>query len=412
MSAVPPQGGFLAGLGSLLGGGTTPEEQQRAAIFQAGLATLAGAQQPGATFGGALFGGLQTGAGVLQQAQQNAFQSKQLKNREEREDRLEKSQLARDKLAADEQARKDRERSAGAGTRFAAGVEKYKADPLGYYNVVSRDPDLQAAFQQSGIDPAAITTPQQVLQVSQQLGALGGIGADPARAQVVPSEIQEFQYYQSLSPKDRETYLQVKRNSQPYQLADSAGGQVRINRVTGEMIPVTSAAEEGEGRGVRAAGEASGKTIGEAKAAAKIDLPRIENNAGLALKAIEDLKSAPGLAGIYGVQGKFPNFPGGEAANAQARLDQVKGKTFLEAFNSLKGAGAITDVEGKKGEAAIARLDQAQSVEAAVEALSELQQVIVRGVDVARAKAAGPQKTQRNYSSMSDDDLKSALGIP
>lgn len=185
---MPAPGGFLGGLGSLLGGGTTPEEQQRAAIFQAGLATLASAQQPGATFGGALFGGLQTGAGVLQQAQQNAFQAKQQKTREEREDRLEKQENERVKIAQAEQARKDREGNSAVARRVATGITNSKANPLGYYNVVSRDPEFQAAARQYGVDPASITTPEQVLQLGEQFGALGGLGADPEKAGSEPLE--------------------------------------------------------------------------------------------------------------------------------------------------------------------------------------------------------------------------------
>lgn len=181
-------GTVLGGLGSLFGGGATPEEQQRAAIFQAGLATLAGAQQPGANFGGALFGGLQAGAGALQQAQQNAFQSKQLKNREEREDRLEKQENERTKIAQAEQARKDREGSSAVARRVSTGISNSKANPLGYYNVVSRDPEFQAAARQYGVDPASITTPEQVLQLGEQFGALGGLGADPDPQRQEPLE--------------------------------------------------------------------------------------------------------------------------------------------------------------------------------------------------------------------------------
>lgn len=181
MSAVPPPGGFLGGLGSLFGGGTTPEEQQRAAIFQAGLAALASAQQPGGTFGGSLFSGLQTGAGVLQQAQQNAFQSKRIQSQEDREERLLKQENERIKIAQAEQARKDRERSASVATRVSTGISNAKDNPLGYFDVVRRSPEIQDLAKQYGFDPAEITTPEQVLELGRALGAQGGIGADTPR---------------------------------------------------------------------------------------------------------------------------------------------------------------------------------------------------------------------------------------
>jgi hypothetical protein len=45
-----------------------------------------------------------------------------------------------------------------------------------------------------------------------------------------------------------------------------------------------------------------------------------------------------------------------EANDYQGILDQVKGNTFLQAFDSLRGAGAITETEGKAATAALTRL--------------------------------------------------------
>jgi hypothetical protein len=403
---------LLGGLGSLLGGGTTPEEQQRSAIFQAGLAALASAQQPGGTFGGSLFSGFQAGAGALQQAQQNAFQSKRLKAQEEREDRLAKQETDRLKIAQAEESRRGRQSQYEAGYRGGKGLLQSK-NPVSQFQLVSRDPEFGAALANLGIDPSAVTTPDQVQQVASQLVSMGELGVDPLKPRTTPAEIQEFEYYQSLSPEDKATYIQVKRNSQPYQLNDFAGGQVLLNRVTGQITPQTTADQEGQGRGVRAAGEAGGKTLGEARAVAQLDLPRVENNATQAIQAIEELKAAPGLKGIFGLPGAFPNFPGSAAADAQTRLDQVLGKTFLEAFNTLKGAGQITEIEGKKATDAIARLQKAQSVEAATAALTELQQVIATGLEVARKKATGATRAvpSVDYSSLSDDYIKRQLGL-
>lgn len=170
---MTPNPGFLGGLGSLFGGGTKPEEQQRAAIFQAGLAALASSQQSGATLGGSLFSGFQAGAGALQQAQQNAFQSKQLKNREEREDRLEKAQLDQAKLAEQKAARESRESVGKNATSLAKGFTGPSA--MGNFDLLKNTPEAQAVFQQYGIDPGSITTPEQVQALGQQLGQFGGL---------------------------------------------------------------------------------------------------------------------------------------------------------------------------------------------------------------------------------------------
>jgi hypothetical protein len=55
---------------------------------------------------------------------------------------------------------------------------------------------------------------------------------------------------------------------------------------------------------------------------------------------------------------------------------QIEGKTFLEAFESLRGGGAITEVEGAKGQQAISRMNKAQSEVEYIKAARELQDVV------------------------------------
>lgn len=150
---------------------------QRNALLQFGLGTLASAQQPGGTLGGSLFGGFQAGQNALNQATQNAFQASIKKDRLEQQGRERDQEAQRIKIAQDEQQRKSREFGAGVAQRLSSGIASAKDNPLGYYNFVSRTPEFQAVAQQYGIDPASITTPEQVIALGQQLGAVGGVGA-------------------------------------------------------------------------------------------------------------------------------------------------------------------------------------------------------------------------------------------
>lgn len=65
---------------------------------------------------------------------------------------------------------------------------------------------------------------------------------------------------------------------------------------------------------------------------------------------------------------------------------QIEGKAFLEAFETLKGGGQITETEGKKATEAIARLSRAQSEAEYRKALGELRDVAATGVKRARQK--------------------------
>lgn len=139
----------------------------------------------------------------------------------------------------------------------------------------------------------------------------------------------------------------------------------------------------GGGAGQRAAATATGKMQAEAQ----IALPSTIATAERALANIEAIRNDPALPGITGmVQGRIPPMsPAGTDLNV--RINQAKGQTFLEAFESLKGAGQITEIEGQKAEQAIARLDRAQSTEAYQQALDDLADVLRSGMERARTKA-------------------------
>ena len=90
-------------------------------------------------------------------------------------------------------------------------------------------------------------------------------------------------------------------------------------------------------------------------------------------------------AGIPGVQ---QYVPGSAAADFKSRYDEIMGGAFLEAFETLKGGGSITETEGKKATAAKTRMNLAQSEGEFLSAAREYQGVVRRGIERAKAKAA------------------------
>lgn len=126
-----------------------------------------------------------------------------------------------------------------------------------------------------------------------------------------------------------------------------------------------------------------GKNVGEAQT----NLPTILNTGGRALKSIDQLRTHPGKQYAIGVQGVVPGIPGTQQRGYVALLNQAKGQTFLAAFDSLRGGGHITEIEGVKGEQALARLDRAQTMADYDAALNDLEDVIRGGMEVAKTKA-------------------------
>jgi len=94
----------------------------------------------------------------------------------------------------------------------------------------------------------------------------------------------------------------------------------------------------------------------------------------------------PGFKAAVGASSLFPTMPGSDAANFEARLDEIKGGAFLEAYNTLRGGGSITEVEGQKATQAITRMSTAQSEDAFISAARDFQDVIRAGIKRSKEK--------------------------
>jgi hypothetical protein len=139
---------------------------------------------------------------------------------------------------------------------------------------------------------------------------------------------------------------------------------------------------------------AESKAVGEAKGEAQINLPSATAQAQQSLDLIDSIRNDPALPSITGsIQGGLlpagiPGLTGGQAgADLGVKIEQLQGTAFLQAFESLKGAGQITEIEGQKAEAAIARLKRAQSTEAYQAALDDLAGIIRSGLGRSQSKA-------------------------
>jgi hypothetical protein len=155
-----------------------------------------------------------------------------------------------------------------------------------------------------------------------------------------------------------------------------------------------------------------GETQVTQQESAKVKLPQLEDAANQALKNIE------GLIGSAQVDAKgkvvvpkdglplHPGFgsstgttfsklltsepiAGTSRADFVARFEQIKGSTFLDAYNALRGGGAIDQKEGEKATAALNRMNLKQSEAEFIRAAREFEDVIKKGVARARAMAQG-----------------------
>lgn len=96
-------------------------------------------------------------------------------------------------------------------------------------------------------------------------------------------------------------------------------------------------------------------------------------------KTVMSLRNHPGLIGITGLRGHVPNIPGTAAADAEAKLNQLKSETSIDVLQMMRansktgGAlGNVSDAEGKRLENYLGALDKAQSTESMQKALDDI----------------------------------------
>lgn len=94
------------------------------------------------------------------------------------------------------------------------------------------------------------------------------------------------------------------------------------------------------------------------------------------VSTIDGILNDPALDTSTGIFSPLQSVPGTPQRRFGARSKQLEGQAFLQAFESLKGGGQITEIEGTKATQAIGRLDTAQSADDYRQALTELRDIL------------------------------------
>lgn len=249
----------------------------------------------------------------------------------------------------------------------------------------SQTPDQARAYVESGLQSGILDpqTAQQILgQIPTDTATYGQWRTGIARQLMTPAQIAEL---------ERGTYSAPVQTNQGFAQIDR-NGNVRIpTGPNGQpLMPVTL---DAGGQQAVAEAKARGTAQGKAQVENEQGFGQAEATANQIMGVIDQAINHPGRGYATGASSMLPILPGTDAADFRAVLDQIKGQAFLQAFESLKGGGQITEVEGQKATQAIARLDRAQSEAEFVKSLQELRGIVAGGLERARRKAgaAGQQ---------------------
>lgn len=160
---------------------------------------------------------------------------------------------------------------------------------------------------------------------------------------------------------------------------DGQGGTVKMPRA--QALQVLGGSQP-QGQSVPAGG-GLGHEPPKRVIEARQELPKVVSQADQMINSIDGILNHPGLESGVGASSYLPSIRGTDRADFDVRSAQLKGQAFLQAFESLKGGGQITEVEGKAATEAIARLDNAQSEQAYKASLMELRGIL----ETAKARA-------------------------
>lgn len=161
--------------------------------------------------------------------------------------------------------------------------------------------------------------------------------------------------------------------------------------------PIMKATDDPGNRGAVAAAQHAGTVAGTLTEQVRQKLPMLETTVGQANALINEMvgspdgkiKPHPGFQGYVGWTWKpgMRFIEGSPEANFEAILKQIKGRAFMQAYETLKGGGQITEIEGQKGTEALTRMSKAQNEEEFTKAARDFQEVLNVGLARARQQA-------------------------
>lgn len=224
---------------------------------------------------------------------------------------------------------------------------------------------------------AADYATQGVNDQLKQISALSGVQKDLAQAEA---------YSKGLGGRGGTTMAMYQLLKQQYPEADDMtlirlaqnkiSQDLTIDPATGKVTPMTGAPAAS---GQMKAAESAGAAVGTASGTATASLPNAQVQVAESQKLIDELKSHPGKT--FGVATYMPVIRGSDRMGFETRLGQLNGRSFLQAFDTLRGGGQISNVEGEKATQAITRATNATNEAEFNAALDDLSFILNKGLD-------------------------------
>lgn len=264
----------------------------------------------------------------------------------------------------------------GAMGAYNQAQQEQRRNRLTDAQILKTERDLQDPQMFGKLDPSDFTPASLAkFQVTKNYGDLE---LNPRNLKA-PSSVLEFQFLKDLKdPQDIADFWGIKRAPM---VKDIGGIPTQVGPQG--IIPLSTLSREAQARGIKKATE----TQAAGAAQAGLDLAAAETQIPLLEKQVKELLAHPGRkwgTGMLGMVPAIPNTPQGDFVN---RFNNLKSKSFLAAFETLKGGGQITEIEGAKATEAMNRMNRATTDQEFEAAAADFIESYKAGVAKLKAKA-------------------------
>lgn len=203
----------------------------------------------------------------------------------------------------------------------------------------------------------------------------------------------------SISPGEQARLAQSERHFGASHGLARQNNDLQRQRLMLEMDPEYQAQRAGMIAGAKEQALSKTKTASE--------LPKVVQQGEDTIRLVDDLLTHPGYKMSVGKSAPIGSalsfIPGTNESSFDIALKQLKGKQFLEAFESLKGGGQITQIEGEKATQAMSRMEKANTEGEFEKAAREFQGIIRNGINRTKLRAGQqPQQTQQPNATRAD----------
>jgi hypothetical protein len=280
--------------------------------------------------------------------------------------------------------------------------------PVAPQPVATMPPPMQAAPVAPTVAPTVSrSTPADFPRVS----PTEQLARDEDRLAILNKEVKTFPNDAALAKDLENTARSVARQKQLLGIQTSATAKAKTE---GEVVTARVEAENNPDALRRgAAAKKEGDILGESGGKASLALAGSDEMLSEVQRGVNDLLSHKGFKSAVGAT-LLPGMrfvEGSKEAGFMSRLEQLQGGAFLRAYETLKGGGQITEIEGQKATAAMSRMSKAISEKEFKLATEDFVRAITIGLNKLKAQEALMKRAQATKSA-APTSLENQLAPP